>query len=145
MNVSPKLIENLKENEIFVFGSNTEGRHGAGAALQALQKFGASYGRGVGMVGQSYAIPTRKSVKHEGCWILVTLSVNEIGYYVDDFMNFTQVHKELNFLVTEIGCGFAGYKPSDIAPLFLKSANYKNVFLPQSFIDHLEKEKMVNA
>jgi hypothetical protein len=56
--ISPDFINYLKENEIFVFGSNLEGMHGGGAARAAYNKFGAIWGQGVGLQGQSYGIPT---------------------------------------------------------------------------------------
>jgi hypothetical protein len=136
MKPSPEMITDLKENEIFCFGSNTSGRHGAGAAKLALEKFGAVYGRGKGMVGQTYAIPTREFFKNDqNNWELRTLPLITISGHVSDFINLASVHKELNFLVTEIGTGNAGYTVSDIAPLFKFAKLCNNIFLPQRFID----------
>ena len=142
MKSSPNQIEQLKNNEVFVFGSNTEGRHDAGAAVLALQRFGAIYGRGIGMNGQSYAIPTKKySKKLNGKgWELTILPISEIAKYVIDFINYTSVHKDLDFLVTKIGCGLAGYTPEQIAPLFVKAKNNENIYLPQEFIDIIENK-----
>lgn len=97
--------------EIFVFGSNLAGRHGKGAALFARQNHGAIYGRGEGLQGQSYGIPTKdRQIK--------TLPLTEIDRYVDRFINFAIAHPELTFNVTRIGCGLAGYTDALIAPLF---------------------------
>lgn len=124
-------ITELKENEIFVFGSNTAGRHGKGAALTA-RKFGAVYGKGVGPMGRTYAIPTKDNK-------IKTLPLNNIASYVEKFINYAQQHPELVFLVTPIGCGLAGYTPTDIAPMFKKCIENKmdNVKLPESFLEVL--------
>jgi hypothetical protein len=120
---SPKWINALQKDEIFVFGSNAAGLHGGGAAHQAM-KWGAVWGQGAGLQGQTYAIPTMFDM------------VAEIKPYVDEFLNFAHAHPELKFLVTEIGCGIAGFTPSDIAPLFQPAIdeNMENVFLPESFL-----------
>lgn len=47
------------DDVIFVFGSNPEGRHGAGAAKVAREQFGAIYGQGEGLQGNAYALPTK--------------------------------------------------------------------------------------
>lgn len=120
-------IDSLKPNEVFVFGSNLAGGHGAGAAYAAVKKFGAIYGKGVGMQGQSYAIPTM----HGG--------VDAIKPYVDDFMEYAQTHPERTFLVTKIGCGIAGFKESEIAPLFQRAYWIRNIHLPLDFWKILEK------
>lgn len=124
---TPDFIKELKENEIFVFGSNLAGAHGGGAARVAMEKFGAEWGKGVGLQGQSYAIPTM----HGG--------VDTIRPYVDDFIAFAREHSELKFYVTRIGCGIAGFRDSDIAPLFKESLSLENVILPRSFVMLLEK------
>jgi len=138
---SPKLIEQLEDGQIFVFGSNDQGRHGAGAAYTALKKFGASYGRGKGLVGESYAIPTRKFIQDDSKnWQLVTLPVSEISTHINDFISFASVHKELDFLVTEVGCGHAGISHETIAPLFERAKDMPNIFLPEKFIHILERK-----
>ena len=93
---TPDRISELKENEIFVFGSNLAGFHGGGAAHVAYKKFGAVWGQGVGLQGQSYAIPTMQG------------GVETIKPYVDEFIEFAKAHPEYKFLVTLIGCGIAG-------------------------------------
>ena len=119
--ISADIINTLKENEIFVFGSNLEGMHGGGAARVAYNKFGAIWGQGVGLQGQSYAIPTM----HGG--------VNVIKPYVDEFIDFAKSHTELKFLVTRIGCGIAGFTDEEIAPLFKEAIEIENIYLPKSF------------
>jgi hypothetical protein len=143
MKPSPKFINDLQKYEVFVFGSNLEGRHGVGAALQAYKSFGAIYGKGIGFgFGEkSYAIPTRKFIKYNNKWKLVTLPLIEIGVYIDNFLKLASVHKELNFLCVEIGCGYAGYIPEEIAWLFIHADKIDNVFLPQRFIEVLENGK----
>lgn len=106
---------------IFALGSNLAGRHGAGAALCALQEHGAVYGQGVGHQGRSYAIPTKDAN-------LRTLPLGTIGAYVYSFLLYAEAMPELEFNVTRIGCGLAGYTDKDIAPLFKDAPN--NCHLP---------------
>lgn len=126
MEYTPENINSLKPNEVFVFGSNLAGHHGGGAARAALQKFGAIMGQGIGLLGQSYAIPTMQG------------GVETIKPYVDDFISFAKAHPELKFYVTRIGCGIAGFKDEDIAPLFQDAFGVANVILPKSFADIIE-------
>lgn len=126
---TPNKIASLQNNEIFVFGSNLDGLHGGGAARVAYQKFGAQWGKGVGMQGNSYGIPTM----HGG--------VDEINPYVDDFIEFALSNKEYTFLVTRIGCGIAGFTANEIAPLFAKLIDAENVLLPNDFVAVIEKEE----
>ena len=119
MRVSPDNIQSLQPNEVFVFGSNLAGSHGGGAALVAYRKFGAIWGQGVGLQGQSYGIPTM----HGG--------VEKIKPYVDEFIAFARQHQELVFLVTRVGCGIAGFTDNEIAPLFSEAKQLENVFLPR--------------
>ncbi len=122
----PEWIDDLSEGQVFVFGSNLEGRHGGGAAWIALKRFGAVMGQGVGLQGRSYAIPTMHG------------PVEEIKPYVDEFLAFAAEHPELEFLVTRIGCGIAGFADTEIAPLFAGVAGMPNVRLPESFIRILQ-------
>ena len=122
---SPENITHLASNQIFVFGSNLRGAHAGGAARYALDHFGAIWGQGVGLQGQSYAIPTMQG------------PVSTIKPYIDEFLTFAIQHPEYEFLVTPIGCGIAGFKESEIAPLFKDAANMENVRLPKSFIDYI--------
>jgi len=123
-------ITSLKDNEIFVFGSNKKGVHGAGAAKTALS-FGVKYGQANGLQGNSYAIPTKDAT------IKYSLSVDEIKYYVDIFIDFAKENNDKTFLVTEIGCGLANHKVSDIAPLFKKAIDVENIHLPLKFWNNL--------
>lgn len=96
---------------IFVFESNEAGHHGAGAALVAYKKHGARYGVSYGHVGDSFAIPTRdQDIK--------SLELPRIAQYVQGFLAYAAGHPELTFQVTRIGCGLAGFKDAQIAPLF---------------------------
>lgn len=110
--------------EIFVFGSNLAGRHGAGAALAARKEHGAIYGQGRGLQGNSYAIPTKDRD-------LNTLPLNEIKFYVHTFLLFADENRDMIFRLTPIGCGLAGYRHSDIAPMFAERT--ENVILPEEF------------
>jgi len=98
-------------SKIFVFGSNLAGRHGKGAALYAKENHGAIYGQGIGLQGNSYAIPTKD---HK----IKTLPLAIIAGYVIQFIEFAKAHPELEFQVTAIGTGLAGYSHQQIAPLF---------------------------
>lgn len=118
---TPEFITSLKPNEIFVFGSNLQGMHGGGAARAAYNKFGAVWGQGVGLQGQSYGIPTMQG------------GVETIRPYVDEFIAFAKAHKELTFLVTRIGCGIAGFKDEEISPLFETAHDLENVVLPEGW------------
>lgn len=119
--VTPNWIEDLQEGQIFVFGSNDMGHHDGGAARIALEKFGAIYGQGRGLQGRSYAIPT------------MTGSLAAIAREVDEFIMFADSHPDLTFLVTRIGCGIAGWRDEDIAPLFARAYSLPNVYLPAEF------------
>ena len=116
--VPPERITDLAENEVFVFGSNLAGAHGGGAALLAYRKFGAIWGQGVGLQGQSYGIPTM----HGG--------VDAIKPYVDEFIEFAKTRPDLTFLVTRVGCGIAGFTNEEISPLFAKAHEVPNIVLP---------------
>ena len=118
---TPERITELKSNEIFVFGSNQAGAHGGGAARLAYSHFGAIWGRGVGLQGQSYAIPTMQG------------GVETIKPYVDEFILFVKQHPKFKFLVTRIGCGIAGFSDYEIAPLFKEAHNVDNIVLPRGW------------
>ena len=122
---TPEMIRELADNEVFVFGSNLGGLHGGGAARAAMQRFGAVWGQGVGLQGQSYAIPTMQG------------GVETIKPYVDEFIEFARTKPELFFYVTRIGCGIAGFRDEEIAPLFAKALSLENVALPKSCHDLL--------
>lgn len=128
---TPERITELKPNEIFVFGSNLAGSHGGGAARLAYNRFGAIWGQGVGLQGQSYAIPTMQG------------GVETIKPYVDEFVAFAVQHPEIKFFVTRIGCGIAGFRDEQIAPLFKKALDVENVILPQEFVEVIQPAKKV--
>lgn len=119
------------KKEIFVFGSNLAGRHGKGAAKYAIQHYGAIYGVGYGLQGSSFGIPTKDTK-------LKTLPLTHIQHYVNLFLKFAKEHSELSFRLTSIGCGLAGYKHSDIAPMFRSVPS--NVVMPKEFLAILGKE-----
>ena len=110
---TPENISELAPNEVFVFGSNLMGHHGGGAARVALNRFGAIWGQGVGLQGQSYGT---------------------IAPYVDEFIAFAATRLDLTFLVTRIGCGIAGFRDEEIAPLFKEALEAENIVLPESFV-----------
>ena len=118
--VTPERIDNLKEGEIFVFGSNPQGFHGGGASKVAMDRFGAVWGQGEGLQGRSYAIPT-------------TCSHEQMIQAVQEFAVFADKHPELRFLVTRVGCGIAGHNVKDVAPLFKCCIGLENVALPAEF------------
>lgn len=124
---TPERISVLELNEIFVFGSNLAGAHGGGAARVAYNRFGAVWGQGVGLQGQSYAIPTMQG------------GVETIKPYVDEFIEFAVSHQAYKFLVTRIGCGIAGFTADEIAPLFQKAIDLENVILPKDFVEVLTR------
>ncbi|HBX44559.1 hypothetical protein [Limibacterium fermenti] len=126
--ITPDYISDLNDNEIFVFGSNLEGYHGGGAAKMAYERFGAIWGQGCGLQGQSYGIPTM----HGG--------VEVIQPYVEEFIDFAAEHSDLTFLVTRVGCGIAGFHESEIAPLFKRALSIKNIWLPAGFVKILTEE-----
>lgn len=124
---TPDRITELKPNDIFVFGSNLAGAHGGGAARLAYNRFGAIWGQGVGLQGQSYAIPTMQG------------GVETIKPYVDEFISFARTRPDLKFYVTQIGCGIAGFKAEEIAPLFQTAIDVENIILPVDFVEVLSK------
>ena len=139
MEYTPENITSLDEDEVFVFGSNLAGHHGGGAARVALNRFGAIWvayerfgavmGQGVGMQGQSYAIPTMQG------------GVETIKPYVDDFIRLAREWDQTTFYVTRIGCGIAGFRDDEIAPLFAEAVDLYNVRLPRSFVDIINSRK----
>ena len=123
---TPEIIKTISENEVFIFGSNLSGRHGKGAAKTALG-WGAKYGQASGIQGKTYGIPTKDAS------IRRTLSIEEIKPFVDDFIEWAKYHSGNIFYVTEIGCGLAGLKPKEVAPLFKEAINVDNIYLPARF------------
>lgn len=122
--MTPEKIDHLKQGQIFVFGSNSEGVHNGGAALTAVKKFGALMGQGEGLQGQSYAIPTMEGL-------------GQLSKHIRTFVLFAKLHPEMTFLVTRIGCGSAGYSVENVAPLFVGAIDVENIWLPKDFWDDL--------
>lgn len=125
--ITPNWITRLDENHIFVFGSNTRGIHDGGASFTAVQYFGAIVGQPEGPQGQSYAIPT------DGA------SLSDIQASVNNLIVYAKAHPHLTFLVTEIGCGTAGYHPMEIGPMFMDAVSVPNIYLPMLFWKQLIK------
>lgn len=118
--ITPDWIDHLKENEVFVFGSNPQGNHRGGAAAFAVKNFGAIIGQGEGLQGQSYAIPTT------GDFTLFAMAVQR-------FINFAAGHPDMRFLVTQVGCGNAGHPIDMVAHLFTDAIKLENISLPEEF------------
>ena len=119
--------------EIFVFGSNLFGIHKRGAALTALQKHGAILGQGIGLQGNSYAIPTKQSPSR-------SLDLVQINKFVADFLNYAYYTPEHVYHVTKIGCGLAGFHAVHIAPMFRLAIWMNNVKLDTDFADLIDKK-----
>ena len=130
MRFTPENITHLEPNQIFCYGANEKGVHGAGAARLALQ-WGAKMGQ-YGLVGQTYGIPTKDKK-------INTLPLDKIQVHVHDFLALAFSHQEYEFLLTKIGCGLALYQPKDIAPLFkiIKTGVFENVILPEEFYKYI--------
>lgn len=124
------IINSLNEDTVFVFGSNLAGTHAGGAAKIALQHFGAVKGAGRGWAGQSYAIPTMN--EH-----LQQMPLSQIEHYINDFKIYTKNHPKIKYFITAVGCGVAGYKVAEIAPMFKGIS--KNVIFPISFKPFVER------
>ena len=124
---SPERIESLRADEIFVFGSNRQGWHGGGAAAYARQRFGLS--------GEKES-DARDSVMRSLQW-MDRLRKSVLMWR--EFIAYAEAHPELTFLVTEIGCGIAGYTVTQIAPLFSATLDMPNVLLPQRFVEYLRQ------
>ena len=122
-------VTSLPNGYIFVFGSNLAGRHGKGAALDAVKLFGAQYGVGLGIAGKSFAIPTKDAS-------LRVLDILTINQYIQTFKSFVEANPHLTFYLTPIGCGLAGYTAADIAPLFLP-LRHLDIIFPISFQPYL--------
>ena len=126
---TPDRIATLGPKDIFVFGSNLQGRHAGGAARIALNRFGAVFGQGVGLQGNTYAIPTMQG------------GIETIKPYVDEFIDYAKSRPELTFYITKIGCGIAGFTFEKIAPLFSDAIGISNVRLPKEFVDIIRQLK----
>lgn len=131
-------LKSLPKDHIFVFGSNESGYHGAGAARDAVTYFKAIYKQGIGHQGQAYALPTKGKMENG---YLATLSLERIDAYIKQF--FQELKPELTYVITEVGCGLAGYKVSQIAPLFYKHwisfESPNNMIFPNSFKQYFKE------
>ncbi|AHC93965.1 hypothetical protein CH29_gp12 [Achromobacter phage JWAlpha] len=116
------------KDSIFVFGSNTAGIHGAGAALTAYQKHSARHGIGYGLCGQSFAIPTKDK-------FIQTLSIRQVEQFVAGFLAFARDRDDLDFMVTRIGCGLAGFSDEEMARLFVWAT--PNCFFDTKWVEYL--------
>jgi hypothetical protein len=122
----------MSDDAVFVFGSNLSGRHGRGAAMHAREHYGAVYGKGVGLQGRSYAIPTKDHA-------LRAIPLDQIAHYVGRFIEFANQNPEMTFQVTRVGCGLAGYSDKQMAPLFIGAP--KNCQLPEEWKPFLHEVK----
>ena len=125
-----------QKKEIFCFGSNLSGIHGAGAARHAMLHHGATMFQGIGLQGSSYALPT-KGVN------ISFMPLEEIGRHVDEFIEFAKSRPDLTFRVTRVGCGLAGFKDEQIAPLFRGALELPNVRLPQGWRHYITTGEVV--
>jgi len=130
MRASPAFIHTLAPNEVFVFGSNLQGIHGKGAAKQAL-KWGAKKFQGIGLAGQTYAIPTRD---YHGMSKFTTLPIEEIATHVLNFIQFAKANPGKKFMVTPVGTGNAGYSHDQMFPLFKEAVDVENIYLPVDWV-----------
>lgn len=119
-------IVGLEHDEVFTFGSNLAGRHGAGAALQAVRHFGARYGVGFGLCGRTFALPTKDER-------INTLSLVRIKMFVSAFCNFTLAIPNRKFIVTRIGTGLAGISDREMAEMFAKNLVNTNVYFDKEW------------
>ena len=127
------IITELEANQIFVFGSNVSGIHGAGAAKTA-RRWGAKMGLGEGLSGKTYALPTvDKKIKN-------TLTLPRIKKHVEKFVECVKSNPHVEFLLTDVGCGLAGYEASQVAPLFKEAVDLPNIVWPKSFVKELQDE-----
>lgn len=124
--------------KIFVFGSNREGRHSAGTALHAARNWGAKHGQARGLQGRSYAIVTKELRPDKPA-----VTLEEIAQEVEHFLIFAMNHMEMDFVVSAIGCGLAGFKSYQIAPMFHDRTT--NVFLPEKFVEVLTGNRLMPA
>ncbi|WP_017314073.1 A1S_2505 family phage non-structural protein [Mastigocladopsis repens] len=134
--IIPNRITKLGENQIFVFGSNTEGKHGAGGALFARQHCDAQYGNPQGLQGRSWGIITKDLSKGK-----CSIPLPQIKYQISEVINYAAAHPELEFLFSAIGCSLAGYSATKIGGLFADIYLPPNIWLPQEFVDHLIEDK----
>ena len=129
---TPEIIKELKENEVFVFGSKPDGNHKSGAAKIAVEKFGARQGMGEGFCGQSYAIPVHKYHTHK------------MDKAVKSFVGYAKTHSDKAFYVLPVGCGSAGIDIRVVSEMFSKAMDYDNIYLPRQFVISLISNRKTN-
>lgn len=130
---TPEIITELKENEVFVFGSKPDGNHKGGAAKIAVEKFGAQQGLGEGFSGQSYAIPVHKCHTHK------------MDKAVKTFVGYAKKHSDKVFYVLPVGCGAAGIDVRVVSEMFSIAMDFDNIFLPRQFISSLISNRKTNS
>jgi hypothetical protein len=130
--ITPHLISALNENEILVFESNTQGKHDRGTAKLAVE-FGAQWGQGIGLVGNTYAIPIK------GSDLKRNLTLQQIEGYINKFIEFAKKRQDLFFIVTSIGSDFKSYSSKEIAPFFIETLELENVSLPSEWYKFFKK------
>ena len=130
---TPEIITELKENEVFVFGSKPDGNHKSGAAKIAVEKFGARQGMGEGFCGQSYAIPVHKYHTHK------------MDKAVKSFVGYAKTHSDKAFYVLPVGCGSAGIDIRVVSEMFSKAMDYDNIYLPRQFVISLISNRKTNS
>ena len=130
---TPEIITELKENEVFVFGSKPDGNHKSGAAKIAVEKFGARQGLGEGFCGQSYAIPVHKYHTHK------------MDKAVKFFVGYAMTHSDKAFYVLPVGCGSAGIDIRVVSEMFSKAMDYDNIYLPRQFVNSLISNRKTNS
>lgn len=141
---TPEYIEDLHPNEVFVFGSNANGNHYGGAANLAYQRFGAVWGVGEGLRGNSYALPTlNRSMER--------VSLGALKQAFKHLFQEIDLNPELCFLLTKVGCGIAGYTVKEVARAFWESVNSfyngrwttyvgslpEGLIIPEEFYDYM--------
>lgn len=132
-------ITQLKPNQIFVFGSNTEGIHGAGAALWAKNNAGAIYGWNKGLQGQSYAIITKDLTKRHH----PSISRSTIVYQLHDLAELAKVTPHKEYIVAYSGTGYNlnGYTPEEMAEMFAQVKWPENMVWEYNFYKLMLKVK----
>jgi hypothetical protein len=134
MKTLDRIVTYLEPNQIFVFGSNLSGIHGAGAARTA-RRWGAKMGLGEGISGKTYALPTvDKKIKN-------TLTLPRIKKHVEKFIECVENNPHMEFLLTDVGCGLAGYDAKEVAPLFKEAKDLPNITWPKSFVEVLNEDR----
>ena len=124
--ITPENIQELGENQVFVFGSNMNGNHAGGAARLAVEKFGAIMGKSEGIQGQSYAIPTLDKDMQK-------VTEKELMDALANLRHYATEHPEKEFLLTAIGTGIAGFDPNYMAYMVLRAKLPDNVTMPKEF------------